>query len=81
VRVRAGGRGVLEVVGGSKPFLMLWRQQPKAKRAEAVLGFSVVVVYEAARRSTGRWSRTEDGRASVKMQLGLRMLRCESAKV
>lgn len=45
-RVCAAGRGVLEVVGGSKPFLMLWRQQPKAKRAEAVLGFSgdVVVV-------------------------------------
>jgi hypothetical protein len=65
------------VVAGSKPFLILWRQQPKAKRAEAVLGFSgVVVVYGAARRSTGRWSRTEDGSVRVKMQLGLRMLRC-----
>ena len=40
--MRAAGRGDLEVVGGSKPFLMLWRQQPKAKRAEAVLGFRVV---------------------------------------
>lgn len=70
------------MVGGSKPFLMLSRQQPKAKRAEAVLGFSgVVVIYRAARRSTGRWSRTEDGSVSVKMQLGLRMVRCESAEV
>jgi len=66
------------MMGGSKPFLIHWRQQPKAKRAEAVLGLSVVVVYGSARWSTGRWSRTKD--VWVKMQLGLRMLSCSVRK-
>ena len=71
------------MVAGSKPFRILWRQQPKAKRAEAVLGFSgVVVVYGAARRSTGRWSRTEDGRCECEDAAGVEDGEmCESAKV
>ena len=64
MRARAGGRGVVvEVIGGSKPFLMLSRQQPKAKRAEAVLGFSgVVVMYREGCEAVDRAMESHRGR-------------------